>query len=82
MGSFPPNSRRWKVLMQTSNTDHLAHFIDEYRVVRKPEIQRLLGISRSTLGRRIKAGKFPKPASIENGRSCWLFKDVREWLLK
>jgi len=68
--------------MQNPNDDHLALFIDEYRIVKKPEIQRLLGISRSTLGRRIKAGKFPKPASIENGRSCWLFKDVREWLLK
>ncbi|MBB1475851.1 AlpA family phage regulatory protein [Shewanella sp. SG41-3] len=68
--------------MQNPNDDHLALFIDEYRIVKKPEIQRLLGISRSTLGRRIKSGRFPKPSVIENGRSYWLFKNVREWLLK
>ncbi|WP_371824884.1 helix-turn-helix transcriptional regulator [Shewanella scandinavica] len=66
--------------MQNPNDDHLALFIDEYRIVKKPEIQRLLGISRSTLGRRIKSGQFPQPTLIQNGRSCWYFKDLHEWL--
>ncbi|WP_434930703.1 helix-turn-helix transcriptional regulator [Shewanella sp. HL-SH5] len=66
--------------MTKSNDDQLALFIDAHRLVRKPEIQRLLDVSRSTLGRRIKAGQFPSPSVIESGRPCWLFKDIRAWL--
>ncbi|MCL1143706.1 helix-turn-helix transcriptional regulator [Shewanella gaetbuli] len=66
--------------MKNLNDDHLALFIDANRLVRKPEIQRLLGVSRSTLGRRIKAGQFPSPSLLQSGRPCWLFKDIQAWL--
>ena len=59
---------------------HLTMFIEQNRLVKKTEIQKLLGISRSTLGRRIKSGQFPPPTLIQNGRSCWRFKDLHEWL--
>ncbi len=66
--------------MQQIPKDHLAMYLDENRLVKKPEIQKLLGISRSTLGRRVKSGQFPQPALIQNGRSCWRFKDIHKWL--
>ncbi|GIU46533.1 helix-turn-helix transcriptional regulator [Shewanella algidipiscicola] len=60
--------------------DYLAQYLDENRLVKKPELQRLLGISRSTLGRWIKSGQFPPPVLIQSGRSFWRFKDIDQWL--
>jgi prophage regulatory protein len=60
--------------------NHLAMYLDDNRLVKKPEIQKLLGISPSTLTRRVKRGQFPPPALIQNGRSSWRFKDLHEWL--
>jgi len=66
--------------MSTKPNDYLAMYLDDNRLVKKPELQKLLGVSRSTLGRWVKAGKFPPPTLIQNGRSRWRFKDVHEWL--
>ncbi|WP_420833550.1 helix-turn-helix transcriptional regulator [Shewanella pneumatophori] len=66
--------------MKQNQLDHLAMYLEQNRLVRKPEIQKLLGISRSTLGRRVKSGQFPLPALIQNGRSFWRFKDIHKWL--
>ncbi|MGI1946364.1 helix-turn-helix transcriptional regulator [Shewanella glacialipiscicola] len=66
--------------MSTIKTDLLAMYLDDNRLVKKPEIQKLLGVSRSTLGRWIKSSKFPPPALTQNGHSRWRFKDVHEWL--
>ena len=60
--------------------NHLELYIEEERLVRKPEIQKLLGISRSSLGRWIKTGKFPQPSFIQSQRSYWKFKDVVDWI--
>lgn len=66
--------------MTQKHIDHLEMYIDENRLIRRPKILQLLGISRSTLRRQIKAGRFPPP--IDNGdyHSSWRFKDVQEWL--
>ena len=60
--------------------NHLELYIEDERLLRKPEIQKLLGVSRSTLGRWIKTGKFPHPTFIQNQRSFWQFKAIKEWL--
>ncbi|MBH0018639.1 MULTISPECIES: helix-turn-helix transcriptional regulator [unclassified Pseudoalteromonas] len=60
----------------------LAMYIDDARMIKKPELQKLLNISRSTLGRWIKAGHFPPPAHVINGRSMWHFQDYKNWLAK
>ncbi|KFZ36340.1 hypothetical protein HR45_16920 [Shewanella mangrovi] len=57
-------------------------YIEDNRLVRKPEIEHLLGIKRTTLWRRIKNGKFPKPTLIQSGRSYWRFADIHEFLVK
>lgn len=80
MGRFSSSHQLGGFEMPQMNNDHLAMYLDENRLVKKPEIQKLLGISRSTLGRKVKSGQFPPPALIQSGRSCWRFKDVHEWL--
>jgi|GEM_PF-1365728 len=68
--------------MITSNLPDLAMYIDDARMIKKPELQKLLNISRSTLGRWVKAGHFPPPAHVINGRSMWHFQDYKNWLAK
>ncbi|QTH63350.1 helix-turn-helix domain-containing protein [Psychrosphaera ytuae] len=60
--------------------NHLELYIEDERLMRKPDIQKLLNISRSTLGRWVKTGKFPQPTFIQNQRSYWQFKHVNAWL--
>lgn len=60
--------------------DPIEQYIDENRMLGKPEVQKLLNVSRSTLARRIKKRQFIMPAIIQNGRSLWRFKDVQLWL--
>lgn len=66
--------------MKTSYSDPIEQYIDENRMLKKPEVQRLLNVSRSTLARRVKSRQFLLPAVIQNGRSLWRFKDVQLWL--
>ncbi len=58
----------------------IDQFIEENRLVRKPEVQTLLNISRATLARWIKSGKFIQPTMIQSGRAIWHFKDVKQWI--
>jgi len=66
--------------MNEKKLPNLAMYIDDARMIKKPELQKLLNISRSTLGRWIKAGHFPPPAHVINGRSMWHFQDYKNWL--
>ncbi|MBB1453261.1 AlpA family phage regulatory protein [Pseudoalteromonas sp. SG43-1] len=66
--------------MNEKKLPDLAMYIDDARMIKKPELQKLLNISRSTLGRWIKAGHFPPPAHVINGRSMWHFQDYKNWL--
>jgi prophage regulatory protein len=66
--------------MKTHFPDPIEQYIDENRMLGKPEVQKLLGVSRSTLARRVKKRQCPLPAIIINGRSLWQFKDVQLWL--
>jgi len=65
--------------MKTPFSDPIEQYIDENRMLGKPEIQKLLKISRSTLARRIKKKQFIPPTIKQNGRSYWRFKDYQEW---
>ncbi len=37
-------------------------------------------VSRVTIWRWIKAGQFPKPVRVINGRNYWAEDDIRQWL--
>jgi prophage regulatory protein len=50
------------------------------RVQRAREVQRLTGLSRSTLWRLEKDGDFPKRLKLGPGAVGWLESEVLEWL--
>ena len=57
---------------------------DEDRLVRLPEVMRLTGLSKSTIGRKMGRGTFPRSVSLGGtGRRPhvgWHLRDVRAWL--
>ncbi|MCH1926394.1 AlpA family phage regulatory protein [Shewanella sp. C32] len=68
--------------MTNKAPNYYALYIENSRLVRKPELEQLLGIKRTTLWRWIKSGKFPKPTLVQSGRSYWRFEDIHNWLAK
>ena len=65
--------------MKNNFPEPIEQYIDENRMFSKPDIQKLLNVSRSTLARWVKSRKFPEPFIIQNNRSLWRFKDVHRW---
>jgi len=50
------------------------------RVIRRPEVQTLTGIPRSTLYAKIAAGDFPAPIKIGQRAVGWREAEVNDWL--
>lgn len=50
------------------------------RILRLPELQALVGLSRATIAREVKRGSFPAPRRIARRRVGWLSSDVDNWL--
>ena len=47
---------------------------------RMPELTRAVGLSKATIYRLIKAGRFPKPVWITDDRVGWKVNDVKIWV--
>ena len=62
-----------------SNRDDSAQ-LDEFRLLRLPEVLRLCGISRSALYEMIARGDFPRPVRIGSRSVGWRLRDIRTWL--
>ncbi|MCH1931500.1 helix-turn-helix domain-containing protein [Shewanella sp. A25] len=67
--------------MPNNPNQHVELYIDKHRLIKKPMIQTMLGVSRSTLERWIKSGKFPPATLKQQGQSRWLFAEVERWRL-
>ena len=50
------------------------------KILRLPSVIELSGLSRSTIYRLIKLGKFPAPVRIGEKATAWLEDDLRAWL--
>ncbi|WP_038147714.1 helix-turn-helix transcriptional regulator [Thioclava atlantica] len=50
------------------------------RIFRRPDVERLVGLSRSTLYAMIAEGRFPKPVRIGKRAVGWREADLRDWL--
>lgn len=51
------------------------------RILRRPEVERVTGLSRATLYRLIAEGQFPAPVSLTAGNAVgWRAADIRAWL--
>ena len=56
--------------------------LPDYALIRIQRLMQtgLIPFSLSTMYRRIKDGKFPKPEPVSNGLVAWRVGDVRDWL--
>lgn len=52
----------------------------EDRHVRMPELERRTGMSRSTIYRRIEAGRFPSSIPMDGNIAAWWESQIAEWL--
>lgn len=50
------------------------------RILRKPEVLSMLGVSHMWLERAWRVGRFPKPVHISPRCVGWLSTEVEEWL--
>lgn len=50
-------------------------------ILRRRQVENRVGLTRSPLYARIKAGTFPKPVQLGNGRAVgWLESEVNDWI--
>ena len=74
-----------------SAEDLLAIMLDEFdpysedRFARLPEVEYMTGLKRSSIYRRIDAGTFPPPVSLDGGAEAegsvgWSLPAVRKWM--
>jgi prophage regulatory protein len=50
------------------------------RVLRWPEVHALTGLSRTTVWRLVRAGRFPKPINPTPTTTGWFASEISEWL--
>ena len=50
------------------------------RFIRPREVIEMLGVSRTTLWRMVRAGSFPKPVRISKGNAGYLLETVEAWM--
>ena len=54
--------------------------IETERLLRRDEVLRLTGLSKSTLNKMVKAGTFPAPVRIGTRAVAWRESEVLEWI--
>jgi prophage regulatory protein len=50
------------------------------RFIRASEVLRMIGVSRTTLWRMVRAGLFPQPVRITKRNTGYIFDDVENWM--
>ncbi|WP_370053031.1 helix-turn-helix transcriptional regulator [Neptunomonas sp.] len=50
------------------------------RLLRRPEVEKLVGLSRSTIYTRLEQGTFPKPIPLGGRLVAWVESDIHEWI--
>ena len=53
---------------------------NEQRILRRPQVEALIGLRKSTLYKLIKDGQFPAPIKITKRAVGWRAVDVDQWL--
>lgn len=52
------------------------------KIIRLPEVVATVGLQKSAIYKKIKAGEFPAPIKLGKHASGWLESDVQQWILK
>lgn len=50
------------------------------RIFRRPDVEQMVGLSRSTLYAMMAEGTFPKPLRLGKRAVGWRERDLRQWL--
>lgn len=50
------------------------------RLLRRPEVEQLVGLSRSTIYTRLEKGTFPKPVPLGGRLVAWVESDIQAWI--
>ena len=50
------------------------------RILRRPAVEMLVGLSRSTIYLRMEQGTFPKPVPLGGRLVGWIESDIQAWL--
>lgn len=50
------------------------------RILRRPEVEKIVSLSRTTIYDRMAKGAFPKAIPIGGRRVGWLESDISEWI--
>lgn len=50
------------------------------KVLRRPEVERLTGLSRSRIYELMDGGRFPRPINLGGRAVAWLESEVGDWL--
>jgi prophage regulatory protein len=70
-------------MMETFNLEQAAANVQQQQVVDylipRKTVEKLSGLSRATIYRLIKSGKFPRPLSIGTGSVRWRQSDIIAW---
>lgn len=51
-----------------------------HRVLRKPQVTKITGLSAATLWRQVKTGRFPRPIRLSAQAVGWIESEVFAWL--
>jgi prophage regulatory protein len=49
------------------------------RFLRRPEVERVTGLGRSTIYDKMASGEFPKPVPLSGGAVGWLESEIAAW---
>jgi len=52
------------------------------QIIRRPKVENLTGLSRSTIYRRMEDGTFPKSIPIGGRLQGWIASDIQDWITK
>jgi prophage regulatory protein len=54
--------------------------MENLRIVRRPQVEAITGLKRSSLYARMEAGSFPRPIKLSERSVGWLEHEVQTWL--
>jgi prophage regulatory protein len=53
--------------------------LEKHRLIRLPEVRRLVGLSHSSIYRLVSEGRFPVPLKISERAVRWRYADILDW---
>ncbi|WP_302413108.1 AlpA family transcriptional regulator [uncultured Desulfovibrio sp.] len=58
----------------------MSEIQDKFKVMRRPEVESITGLSRSSIYAKMENGTFPKGIKLSERSVGWLEHEVQEWL--